>query len=639
MNINAKNLIKYYCTMQVAPEYALLVNGPWGCGKSHLVKDCIDELKTANKDFKFLYVSLYGINDISDIEAKFFEQLNPILSNKKVMFASQIAKGVLKGALKIDLDGDGKADVTASVAVPDINLADYLTDTSNCILVFDDLERCAIDLQVIIGYMNYFIEKDGYKVVIIADEEKLIPVIAEENNAVNSYLNIKEKLIGKTVQIDADVSNVFDKFVGELFKANSTHSLVNNDIQELLLDHKARIIQIFKQSKHNNLRSLRKSFLDLKQWVDIFDKEIKDKHELLEHFFSLFIALSMEVHSGNIKATDFSRLIGLKFFINEHLATKKGEPPSELMLATKKYDFDFRDVLISEDDWVNFFTKGFIDTASVNEALKNTKYFLEESTPEWKRLWYLVELEDDEFIELKGAVQQSFDNREYFDLGEIKHVAGMFLDHIDKKLSDKTAKDIVDEVKQYLKDLAGTDNATICKNSIRNLKRFSGYANLGYTSANTDEFKDITTLINDFIDQELKNDLVKKSGELLKVILSQPETVTQLFDGSSREDSIYFDKPILQHIPVTEFLTAFLSMPNIDKGHFSNVLVKRYERVYREDELFIELNWLESLVNAIDDHLKSSDTTVSKVIMNFTHKNLAKVLRDAKQRTFVDEQD
>ena len=112
-----KNLIEYYCSMKVAPEYALLVKGSWGCGKSHLVKGCIDDLKEANQEFKFLYVSLYGINDISDIEAKFFEQLNPILSSKKVMFASQIAKGVLKGALKIDLDGDGKADATASVAV------------------------------------------------------------------------------------------------------------------------------------------------------------------------------------------------------------------------------------------------------------------------------------------------------------------------------------------------------------------------------------------------------------------------------------------------------------------------------------------------------------------------------------------
>lgn len=224
LNVNAKSLISYYCSMKVPPEYALLVKGPWGCGKSHLVKDCIKDLEEANKKFKFLYVSLYGINDISDIEAKFFEQLNPILSNKKVMFAGQIAKGVLKGALKIDLDGDGKADATASVAVPDINLADYLTDTSNCILVFDDLERCELGLQVILGYMNYFIEKDGYKVIIVADEDKIITKESSDGDKYN-YVDIKEKLIGKTVQVEPDVSNVFDNFVNELFPATIAREL------------------------------------------------------------------------------------------------------------------------------------------------------------------------------------------------------------------------------------------------------------------------------------------------------------------------------------------------------------------------------------------------------------------------------
>jgi Cdc6-like AAA superfamily ATPase len=234
INISAKNLIDYYCAMKVAPEYALLVKGPWGCGKSHLVKDCIKDLEKANKEFKFLYVSLYGINDISDIEAKFFEQLNPILSNKKVMFAGQIAKGVLKGALKIDLDGDGKADATASVAVPDINLADYLTDTRNCILVFDDLERCELNLQVILGYMNYFIEKDGYKVVIVADEDKLIAQKDAEDDKY-PYTDIKEKLIGKTVQVEPDVSSVFDNFVNELFPADNAKDLIiHNEVKDIL---------------------------------------------------------------------------------------------------------------------------------------------------------------------------------------------------------------------------------------------------------------------------------------------------------------------------------------------------------------------------------------------------------------------
>lgn len=641
ININAKNLINYYCSMKVVPEYALLVKGPWGCGKSHLVKGCIKELEMENQEFKFLYVSLYGINDIGDIEARFFEQLNPtmnkILTNKKVMFASRIAKGVLKGALKIDLDGDGKADATASIAVPDINLADYLTDTSNCILVFDDLERCELDLQVILGYINYFIEKDGYKVLIIADEEKLITKYSTDEDEYK-YLNIKEKLIGKTVQVEPDVSNVFDNFVEELFPADNASDLVaNNNVKVILNRNKDRIIQIFQQSKHENLRSLRKCILDLKQWIKVFDNEIKKNNELLEHFFSLFVALSMEVHSGKIKPEELGKLVGLKFLLQESVKSTKGKEKSELKLATEKYDLDFADVLINPIDWVNFFTKGCIDSESIISALKSTKYFLLDDTPDWKKLWYLINLEDEEFLTLQGSVQESFANREYVDLGELKHVAGMFLDHISKGLSGKTSQAIVKDVENYLADLGKSGNAKIYEDIIQDLNGYNGYANLGYTSANTDEFKEITTLINTFIEKAMTEDLILKSTKLLQQMREEPISVAKLFDGSSREESIYYDKPILQYISPSDFIRAFIDMPNIDKRHFSNVLVKRYERVYREDEVFVEVDWLDKLINEIHQYLQSSKPSVTQVIMTFTHKNLLEVLNDVKLRTKVDE--
>jgi hypothetical protein len=44
LNFNARKLIEYYCPMQVAPEYALLVKGSWGCGKSHLVQSSIENV-------------------------------------------------------------------------------------------------------------------------------------------------------------------------------------------------------------------------------------------------------------------------------------------------------------------------------------------------------------------------------------------------------------------------------------------------------------------------------------------------------------------------------------------------------------------------------------------------------------------
>ena len=59
----------------------------------------------------------------------------------------KILKGVLKTAIKFDFDNDGKDDGTVRSEVPDINLPDYLKNTENCMLIFDDLERCWIPVN------------------------------------------------------------------------------------------------------------------------------------------------------------------------------------------------------------------------------------------------------------------------------------------------------------------------------------------------------------------------------------------------------------------------------------------------------------------------------------------------------------
>lgn len=43
----------------------------------------------------------------------------------------------------------------------------------NCVLIFDDLERCDCSIQDILGYINGFVEQAGMKVIIIANQEEL----------------------------------------------------------------------------------------------------------------------------------------------------------------------------------------------------------------------------------------------------------------------------------------------------------------------------------------------------------------------------------------------------------------------------------------------------------------------------------
>ncbi len=168
-NSNASNYLSYYYELPYSPEYAILLDGSWGAGKTWFVKNSLE-----STDKKYLYVSLYGITSFEEIENSFFEQLHPVLSSKGMKITSKIFKGVLKTTIKVDLDYDDKPDASVNSTIPDIKLPEYLTNTDNFILVFDDLERCSMNVSDVMGYINHFVEHQGYKVIVLANENEII---------------------------------------------------------------------------------------------------------------------------------------------------------------------------------------------------------------------------------------------------------------------------------------------------------------------------------------------------------------------------------------------------------------------------------------------------------------------------------
>ena len=167
-NQHVTEYLNYYCSMDSAPEFAVLLNGEWGSGKTWFIKKFIEE-----NDLKIIYVSLYGITSFTEIEDEFFRQLHPKLSSKGAVIAGKIFKGLLKTTINIDLNSDGNSEGSITSSLSDLNLPDYLTNVDKHILIFDDLERCKLELNNLLGYINYFVEHQGHKVIILAHEDKL----------------------------------------------------------------------------------------------------------------------------------------------------------------------------------------------------------------------------------------------------------------------------------------------------------------------------------------------------------------------------------------------------------------------------------------------------------------------------------
>ena len=74
------------------------------------------------------------------------------------------------------------------------------------ILCFDDLERSSFPIDLVLGYINRFVEHNKIKTIIICNESE----IDKENE---KYKRIKEKLIGFTYRYEPSIEEVIQNFI------------------------------------------------------------------------------------------------------------------------------------------------------------------------------------------------------------------------------------------------------------------------------------------------------------------------------------------------------------------------------------------------------------------------------------------
>ncbi|MDY6783594.1 MAG: P-loop NTPase fold protein [Cyanobacteriota bacterium] len=359
-NSHIAEYLDYYCGLSHAPGFAVLLKGEWGSGKTWFIKEYCkqkeEEFKREKK--RFLYVSLYGMTAFSDIEDAFFQQLHPLLASKGMAITGKIVKGLLKGTMKIDLNDDGKDDGNWSIQIPDIKLPESFKNADKSILIFDDLERCQIDTANLLGYINYFVEHQDLKVILLANEEELF-------KKTDAYKNIKEKLIGKTFEVSFDLEGGLKSFVEQ-----------TDDIREFLLSNFDLIEDLYGTAEYKNLRSLKQIIFDFERIYKVLPEKAKAEPEILKDIMRPLIALSIEIQRGNMKASDITKLpeeyskqIQSNWSRQNNLGTQNNEQKqSTLQEILDRYPFLYPFSIVSDDKmildyewWQTFFDSGVID--------------------------------------------------------------------------------------------------------------------------------------------------------------------------------------------------------------------------------------------------------------------------------------
>ena len=315
-------------------ESAIMIDGEWGSGKTYFIKNVLME-----KYSNILYIPLYGIKDIAGIDEaicnevikkKFDCKLVKFCKKNKFMkiifwpfkkiadlfnllkkFVYYISNKLLKLKLGVDLSEIKKKDF--------VGIINQTTKLKDYILIFDDLERCSINIEDVLGYINNLVEHKNVKSIIVTNEKEInnklddnyelkiltclndtinFPNIKNENNysfneakttnKINSkdiinridylysenskYKKIKEKLVSKTVIFEPNINKIIDEFLKEYNP--SLRKIINKDV----------IIEVMDINKCKNLRTLKVALSYYENIINKMDKYVLEKFKSKKDF-------------------------------------------------------------------------------------------------------------------------------------------------------------------------------------------------------------------------------------------------------------------------------------------------------------------------------------------------------------------
>jgi len=305
---------------------AIMLTGEWGSGKTYYVekilapflqrekKNPIPFLKNS-KENRCVVISLYGLEDLSDISKSIYMELRMKALDKdsEALSAGKlIAKTVAKGIA-------GKFGIDVNMSEDDLRKMYSSIDLSDKLLVFEDVERSNIELTNLLGYVNNLVERDGVKVLLIANENeilnkapekfdfqftKLFPTNLKNDNVENNkndipevvqkYLKIKEKTISDTICFESDyreaVKNIVDTFDNERLK-----EIIGKDEEGI-----EELASMVRGQCHKNFRTF---IFATQKTVDIYEKlDGSFDKEFLKCIYFGIISFAARIKAGEFPA-------------------------------------------------------------------------------------------------------------------------------------------------------------------------------------------------------------------------------------------------------------------------------------------------------------------------------------------------
>lgn len=428
---------------------AIAITGCWGVGKTFAwnkfleIRAKFEEEKIKhlpafqrNKDQrifskKYAYVSLFGIENLSDLKAAISTNMSSNYFNQESSKNFEIPTFIKKGltALREVKLTSSEYGISSSERIFESMLYAQVKDAIIC---FDDFERMSknLDIKDVMGLANQLKLERNCQVVLILDESK------NEDENKKKYVEYKEKLIDETIKINS---------VEPLIRAKTKD--IDDDLVNLM-------IKFAEELEIHNFRFFQKVIKLYKQFLEQLPAEVAYSTKEIILIRVLQGYLIEDYGQGlNVGWNDFTPENAIKLMDqveDEELQGTKFKVLNQLNKVSYHFTTDLGKWLIEYKKW--FDQEGSLDYSKLRE-LANSDYILEKNnliTKELRTLmnqWRNLQVDQDY---CDCLFEKSTSSIEFTDLQELDFYCFLLKKFGRNDLSKKLKRNVMDWLDQEL---------------------------------------------------------------------------------------------------------------------------------------------------------------------------------------------
>ncbi len=579
MNKELTNRIDHY--LELDTNYAVIINGDYGIGKTHYIKNQLFPFVKSKEKFTPIMISLFGVNSIDEIQNQIFLELYPILKKKGVKIAAGLGKSLFKLLSSTDFN--------ELLSDTDSESGQWI-DYSKILLCIDDIDRKSKDLDIkeIFGFINNLVENLNAKIVLIINEDELRK---EDGLKAEEYPLLKEKVIGISIDYSANVSKIYDQIISNKYKTKKTK------YYSFLSTYKSTIIERISQNR-NNLRNLlfffehfKVIFTQLNSKIDNDDNLKKYKSEIFELVLKFSLPVAIEYKMGNLNSTNYKEIeslyLGSNIDLSVLLSITESEEPEE-----KTYVDTFKEKYIKDSERKYYFESVFnyfigiesFDVTKLESDLSTIYGIVNNEIPESEQLlkrlsyWDCLNMKFNEYKSYTKKMLSYVDNGAY----TLEQYLSIF--HLVTKFNNPLKYNIPNLVKRFKKGIK------------KGISRYKYEHSL--------DFK-LSVDLNSEFSKELK-EISVYSIELNKAIFNKENRskISELFELYKSDFDSFLIKlkdpkneftyePLFAKFNFNQFWKYFTKLQNTKVIELGFYFKYRY-RSHLSEDLFLEKEFLES---------------------------------------------